>query len=343
MRYNSVQEIPPSHVESYQKIHAQQIGLLIMSEVSYKEISSEEDGQRLDNYLIRILKGVPKSHIYRIIRSGEVRINKKRCQANSRLLTGDSIRIPPVRLSESKEIFVGDALAKRLNDCIIFEDAGLLVINKPSGIAVHGGSGLSLGVIEALRKTRTDLPYLELVHRLDKETSGCLLLAKKRSILRSIQALLEAREIQKTYWALLTHPCEGNKKVTVSAALEKNTLKSGERVVSVSGEGKASETDFKLLENYQQACWVEASPKTGRTHQIRVHSLHLGHVIVGDEKYGSIAGQVEGIDNRSHRLFLHARAIQFNLNGEKRLFQANLDERFANTLKQLRERSSMSK
>lgn len=313
-----------------------------MNEVSYKEITAEEEGQRLDNYLIRILKGVPKSHIYRIIRGGEVRVNKKRAQVNLRLHQGDSVRIPPIRLSEQKQVFVGTSLEERLNKCIIFEDSGLLVLNKPSGIAVHGGSGLSLGVIEALRKMRTDLAYLELVHRLDKETSGCLLLAKKRSVLRSIQALLEAREIQKTYWALLTHPWEGQKKISVNVALEKNTLKSGERLVSVSDEGKASHTDFKLLENYQQACWVEASPKTGRTHQIRVHSAHLGHVIVGDEKYGSLAGEVEGIDKHSKRLYLHARAIQFNLNGNKQLFQANLDERFANTLKLLRQRSSIS-
>lgn len=313
-----------------------------MSEVSYKEVGHEEEGQRLDNYLIRILKGVPKSHIYRIIRGGEVRINKKRSQASTRLHAGDLVRIPPIRTSESKEIFVGDALAKRLKECIIFEDSGLLVINKPSGIAVHGGSGLSLGVIEALRKTRQDLPYLELVHRLDKETSGCLLLAKKRSVLRSIQALLEARDIQKTYWAILTHPWEGKKKVIVDVALEKNTLKSGERVVSVKEEGKASETEFKLLENYKQACWVEACPKTGRTHQIRVHSAYLGHVIVGDEKYGSLAGEVEGIDNHNNRLYLHARSIQFNLNGAKQLFQANVDDRFANTLKQLRARSLVS-
>lgn len=313
-----------------------------MSEVSYKEISNEEEGQRLDNYLIRILKGVPKSHIYRIIRGGEVRINKKRSQANSRLHAGDSVRIPPVRLSAEKDIFVGDALAKRLNECIIFEDSSLLVLNKPTGIAVHGGSGLSLGVIEALRKTRTDLPYLELVHRLDKETSGCLMLAKKRSMLRSIQALFEARDIQKTYWALLTHPWTGKKKVTVAAALEKNILKSGERVVTVTDEGKASETNFRLLENYQQACWIEASPKTGRTHQIRVHSAHLGHVIVGDAKYGALAGEVEGIDNHRDRLFLHARAIQFNLNGTKHLFQADLDDQFKNTLKHLRARSLVS-
>jgi len=313
-----------------------------MSEVSYKEISADEEGQRLDNYLIRILKGVPKSHIYRIIRGGEVRINKKRAQVSTRLLAGDSIRVPPIRTSESKAVFVGDALAKKLHESIIFEDAHLLVINKPSGIAVHGGSGLSLGVIEALRKTRQDLPYLELAHRLDKETSGCLVLAKKRSSLRSIQALLEAREVQKTYWALLTGHWEGPKKLIVDVALEKNTLKSGERVVSVREDGKASETGFKLLENYQQACWVEASPKTGRTHQIRVHSAHLGHVIVGDEKYGSLAGEVEGMDNQQNRLYLHARSIQFTLNGEKKLFQADLDSRFANTLKQLRARSLVS-
>lgn len=313
-----------------------------MSDVSYKEISIEEEGQRLDNYLIRILKGVPKSHIYRIIRGGEVRVNKKRAQANVRLQAGDSIRIPPIRVSEGKNIFVGDTLAKKLKDNILFEDNGLLVINKPAGIAVHGGSGLSLGVIEALRKTRADLPYLELAHRLDKDTSGCLVLAKKRSALRSIQSLLESREIQKVYWALLTHPWEGKKKIIVTAALEKNILKSGERVVSVKEDGKSSETEFKLLENYQQACWVEASPKTGRTHQIRVHSAHIGHVIVGDEKYGSLAGEIEGIDNQNYRLFLHARSIQFDLNGTKYLFQANLDERFAATLKKLRARSFVS-
>lgn len=309
-----------------------------MSEVSYKEISYEEAGQRLDNYLIRILKGVPKSHIYRIIRGGEVRVNKKRAQVNSKLHTGDMIRIPPVRISEPKDPFVGDALAKRLKDCILFEDSCFLVMNKPAGIAVHGGSGLSLGVIEALRKMRQDLAYLELIHRLDKDTSGCLLLAKKRSTLRAMHALLEAREVQKTYWALLTHRWEGKKQRIVSAALEKNILKSGERVVSVNDEGKASETVFKLLENYQQACWVEASPKTGRTHQIRVHSAHLGHVIVGDEKYGSLAGEVEGIDNHQ-RLYLHARAIQFELNGVKHSFQANTDDLFSDTLKQLRARS----
>jgi 23S rRNA pseudouridine955/2504/2580 synthase len=303
--------------------------------VRYVEINAEEDGQRLDNYLMRILKGVPKSHVYRIIRGGEVRINKKRAQASSRLCEGDMIRIPPVRTAQDKEVHVGDRLAQRLSECIIFEDEHLLVINKPAGIAVHGGSGLSLGVIEALRKIRTDLHYLELVHRLDKDTSGCLLLAKKRSVLRSIQALLESRSVSKTYWALCCHPWQGKKSLTVDVALEKNTLKSGERVVRVSEAGKSSQTGFKLLENYSHASWVEASPKTGRTHQIRVHCAYLGHPIVGDQKYGGDV-VIEDLDGGKQRLYLHARAIQFTLNGKNHVYQAELDDRFAETLKQLR-------
>jgi len=306
-----------------------------MSDVRYTEITPGEEGQRLDNYLIRILKGVPKNHIYRIIRAGEVRINKKRAKAASRLQAGDSVRIPPVRTSQEKEVYVGKQLEKRLLESIIFEDNNLLVINKPAGIAVHGGSGLSLGVIEALRKTRDDIAYLELVHRLDKETSGCLMLAKKRSMLRAIQALLEAREVTKTYWALLEEPWNEKKKIVVDIALEKNILKSGERIVVVNSEGKSSQTEFTLKENYQQACWVEASPKTGRTHQIRVHSAYLGHAIVGDEKYGK-SKELEGLEAIKSRLYLHARAIQFNLNKENYRFEANLDETFAETLKKLR-------
>ncbi|CEK09816.1 RluA family pseudouridine synthase [Legionella hackeliae] len=312
-----------------------------MSDVRYTEINSEEEGQRLDNYLVRVLKGVPKSHIYRIIRAGEVRVNKKRAQASLRLTEGDVVRIPPVRVSEEKQIFVGSKLEQQLQESILFEDGALLVINKPVGIAVHGGSGLSLGVIEALRKTRTDLTYLELVHRLDKETSGCLVLAKKRSMLRAIQALLEARKVQKIYWALLSDPWQDKKTVLVDAPLLKNKLKSGERIVNVHPEGKSSQTIFKLLENFQQACLVEASPKTGRTHQIRVHSAHLGHAIVGDEKYGK-AVQLEGLETIKSRLYLHARAIQFNLDGKNYLFEANLDDRFVETLKRLRARNLLT-
>lgn len=306
-----------------------------MNDVYYTEITAEEDGQRLDNYLLRCLKGVPKSHVYRIIRGGEVRVNKKRAKVSSRLCCGDQVRIPPVRTSQAKEVHVGERLTQRLHECVIHEDDQLLVVNKPAGIAVHGGSGLSLGMIEALRKTRTDLSYLELVHRLDKDTSGCLVLAKKRSVLRSIQALLEARAVTKTYWAVLLHPWQGKKSVMVDVALEKNTLKSGERFVVVNPEGKASQTSFKLLENYQQACWVEARPKTGRTHQIRVHSAYLGHPVIGDQKYGKDV-PMEGLIAANQRLYLHARAIQFNLNGKEFVFQAELDDKFASTLKGLR-------
>ncbi len=306
-----------------------------MNDVRYTEITAEEDGQRLDNYLIRVLKGVPKSHIYRIIRGGEVRVNKKRAKVSSRLCQGDRVRIPPVRTSQDKEIHVGARLEQRLLESVIYEDDCLLVVNKPAGIAVHGGSGLSLGVIEAMRKTRTDLPYLELIHRLDKDTSGCLLMAKKRSALRSIQASLAERTVTKTYWALLSEPWQGKKSITVDVPLEKNTLKSGERMVVVSDAGKASQTVFKLLENYQHACWVEASPKTGRTHQIRVHSAYFGHPILGDQKYGAGAS-INGLDATKLRLYLHARAIQFTLNGKTHSFQADLDEKFAKTLQELR-------
>nr|WP_238551322.1 RluA family pseudouridine synthase [Legionella oakridgensis] len=248
------------------------------------------------------------------------------------------MRIPPVRISQEKDPFVSAGVRQCLEKNIIYEDNQLLVINKPAGMAVHGGSGLSLGVIEVLRKTRPDLPYLELVHRLDKETSGCLLLAKKRSVLRAIQALLAARAIQKTYWALLMHPWKGKKKIQVDAALAKNVLKSGERMVMVSHEGKLSQTEFKLLENFLSACWVEAYPKTGRTHQIRVHSAYLGHPIVGDQKYGEDVSIV-GFEREKLRLHLHARAIQFTLNDKCYFFQADLDERFTQTLAQLRLRS----
>jgi 23S rRNA pseudouridine955/2504/2580 synthase len=312
-----------------------------MSEVRYTEISIEDEGQRLDNYLMRILKGVPKSHIYRIIRAGEVRINKKRAQACLRLTEGDRVRIPPIRIAKAKEIYVAEKLEQLLRERIIFEDNSLLVINKPVGIAVHGGSGLSLGIIEALRKTRNDLPYLALIHRLDKETSGCLLLAKKRSMLRAIQGLLEARQVSKTYWALLHHPWQGKKTLIVDAALEKNVLKSGERVVTVKEVGKLSQTYFKLLENYQQVCFAEISPKTGRTHQIRVHSAYIGHAIVGDQKYGKHE-QIAGLESLKKRLYLHARAIQFNLNGKNYFFEADLDKQFAESLKRLRARSSLT-
>jgi len=307
-----------------------------MQEVSYQKIHSEENGQRLDNYLIRKLKGVPKSHIYRIIRSGEVRINKKRAKVHSRVCTGDLIRIPPIRTAEQKEPFVSSKTEALLQKSIIHEDQQFLILNKPAGIAVHGGSGLSLGIIEALRKTRKDLHYLELAHRLDKETSGCLVLAKKRSALRAFQNLLETREVIKIYWSIDCHPWKGNKRVVINQPIEKNILSSGERIVKLSPKGKASETRFTLLENYEHACLVEAIPKTGRTHQIRIHSAEMNHVIIGDTKYGYDENKIPKLKTIPKRLYLHAREIKFNLNGTHHHYRAEIDGPFKTTLSLLR-------
>lgn len=304
--------------------------------VRYMTIIQEEDGQRLDNYLLRVLKGVPKSHIYRIIRSGEVRINSKRAKPTDRIAVNDKIRIPPIRSSQVQIVDPSASLSAFLLKNIIFEDERLLVLAKPAGLAVHGGSGLSLGVIEAMRQIRPDLTYLELVHRLDKETSGCLMLAKKRSSLRGVQALLESRSVQKTYWAILVGAWEGRTTLVEKSPLRKSVLQSGERMVFADPEGKSSETHFKVLENYANACWVEAMPKTGRTHQIRVHAATLGHPILGDQKYGKVQS-LPNLGGLRARMYLHAHAIQFTLSGQFYHFVADLDETFARALQILRQ------
>lgn len=294
--------------------------------VQYRQIDHDGVGQRLDNFLLKELKGVPKSHIYRIIRSGEVRVNMHRIKPNYHLQENDNIRIPPIRTAEPKAIVYSNNFAKQLLASIIYEDAKILVLNKPSGMAVHGGSGINSGVIEALRELRQDLPYLELMHRLDKETSGCLIIAKKRSALRILNNELADRQIHKTYIAILNKPWTGPKQQIVDVALQKNILKSGERLVSVNQNGKSAKTTFKLLENYQEACMVEVNPKTGRTHQIRVHSAHLGHPIIGDKKYGD--DSLEIIKQEKPRLCLHASKISFTLDGKEYTFQAETDQSF---------------
>lgn len=302
-------------------------------------ISEDEAGQRIDNFLLKILKGVPKSMIYRIVRKGEVRVNKKRIKPDYKLLSGDEVRVPPVRVAERDEVPVSAKLDKvaALADCILYEDDHLLILNKPSGTAVHGGSGLSFGVIEGLRALRPEARFLELVHRLDRDTSGVLLVAKKRSALRSLHEQLRLKGMQKDYLALVRGEWQSHCKV-VQAPLLKNILQSGERIVRVNAEGKPSETRFKIEERYEFATLVKASPVTGRTHQIRVHAQYAGHPIAFDDRYGDreFDGQLAGTG--LNRLFLHAAALRFEHpgTGETMRVEAPLDLKLRNCLKKLR-------
>lgn len=313
---------------------------IINAAVKTLEISEDEAGQRIDNYLLAKLKGVPKSLIYRIVRKGEVRVNKGRIKPEYKLQCGDVVRVPPVRVSEKTQAPVSSKLNKvaSLEQQIIFEDDCLLVINKPSGIAVHGGSGLSFGVIEGLRALRPEARFLELVHRLDRDTSGILLVAKKRSALRHLHEQLRVKTVQKDYLALVRGQWQSHVKV-VQAPLLKNELASGERIVKVSPEGKPSETRFSIEERYPTATLVKASPVTGRTHQIRVHTLHAGHPIALDDKYGDKDFDAEMRALGLNRLFLHAASIRFEhpKTGETLRLNAPLDEKMKAILKKLRE------
>lgn len=281
--------------------------------VHYVEIDDERAGQRIDNFLLTYLKGVPKSLVYRILRKGEVRVNKGRIKPEYRLCCGDSVRIPPVRVAEKKSTAaVSESLCIFLEKQILFENKELIVINKPAGMAVHGGSGISLGLIEALRQARPQERSLELVHRLDKETSGCLLIAKKRSALRFLQDALRERNVSKHYLALV----EGHwpkRKFCVTEALQKYTLPSGERRVRVHFEGKASRTEFEVKQQFEQYSLVLAKPITGRTHQIRVHARHVGCPLVCDDKYNSDEANIKVRSLGFKRLFLHAAELSFPL------------------------------
>ncbi|WP_272516599.1 23S rRNA pseudouridine(955/2504/2580) synthase RluC [Providencia sp. PROV209] len=307
--------------------------------VQFIDISDDEAGQRIDNFLLSKLKGVPKSMIYRIIRKGEVRVNKGRIKPEYKLLEGDQVRVPPVRVAERETAPVSAKLDKvaALADCILYEDESILVINKPSGTAVHGGSGLSFGVIEGLRALRPEARFLELVHRLDRDTSGILLVAKKRSALRALHEQLRLKQMQKDYLALVRGNWQSHTKV-VQAPLLKNILQSGERIVRVSSEGKPSETRFKVEERFENATLVKASPVTGRTHQIRVHTLHAGHPIAFDDRYGDKQFDSQLADTGLKRLFLHAYALKFThpKSGEEMRVVAPLHNDLNQCLKVLR-------
>lgn len=282
------------------------------SRVEFVTVGPDQGGQRIDNFLTRHLKGVPKTLIYRILRKGEVRVNKGRIKPDYRVQAGDEIRIPPIRRSENEKRPPSTRSMSALSDRILYEDERLIIINKPAGMAVHGGSGVSHGVIEAMRHWRQDLHYLELVHRLDRETSGCLILAKKRSALRQLHELLREGGVEKRYLALVKGAWpHGNRRIEI--ALRKNVLRSGERMVNVSEEGKSAISNFYPLSVGKQASLVEIHIETGRTHQIRVHAAHLGHPIAGDDKYGD-----KDFNRQMHtlglsRLFLHARSLAFDM------------------------------
>lgn len=306
--------------------------------VQLVQVDPELQGQRIDNFLRTYLKGVPKSLIYRVLRKGEVRVNKKRVKPDYKLQAHDEVRIPPLKVSEPQEVpSVKLSKVASLEHCILYEDELLVVINKPSGMAVHGGSGVSFGVIEALRALRPEQKFLELVHRLDRDTSGCLLVAKRRSALTALHEQLREKQVDKRYHALVSGqwPDSRNK---VKAPLRKNILKSGERMVSVAGDGKASETRYRVLEHFEHASLVEAFPVTGRTHQIRVHCQFAGHAIGGDDKYGeqafNLAMQAKGLQ----RLFLHAYSLSFlhPKSGERKTIIAPLDPQLSQVLENLR-------
>ncbi|QJD30137.1 23S rRNA pseudouridine(955/2504/2580) synthase RluC [Methylococcus geothermalis] len=275
------------------------------------EVDAEAAGQRIDNFLFSRLKGVPKSHVYRILRTGQVRINGGRSKAQQRLSTGDVVRVPPVRVAVASEPErPAPWLRERLENRVLYEDEDILVVNKPPGMAVHGGSGLSFGVIEGLRAVREGARFLELVHRLDRDTSGCLLIAKRRSMLRQLHEQFRGDGVEKTYLALLSGVWTRQRQV-VDAPLLKNVLQSGERMVKIAAEGKAAVTVFRRLELLSGATLVEARPVTGRTHQIRVHARSLGHPLAGDERYGD-AGLNQAFRQRGlKRLFLHAATLGF--------------------------------
>lgn len=276
------------------------------------EIGEEHAGQRIDNFLIAHLKGVPKSHVYRILRTGEVRVNGGRRQAQHRLEAGDIVRIPPLRLPQAEAAELPENLIRtRLDGRILYEDDAFLALDKPAGMAAHGGSGLAFGVIEGLRAIRPQARFLELVHRLDRETSGCLLIAKKRSALRALHEMFRAdRAIDKIYLALLCGAW-ARKQCTVDAPLKKNVLQSGERVVRVARDGKPASTEFRRLRKFAVATLAEARLFTGRTHQIRVHAQSMGHPVAGDERYGDAAQNLELRRLGLKRLFLHASVLSF--------------------------------
>lgn len=276
--------------------------------VQWLESDARSEGQRLDNFLLGRLKGVPRSRIYRLIRKGEIRVNRKRCKPDQRLLPGDVVRVAPIRQrAPAEQAELSESLAQRLRESILYRDQSLLVLNKPPGIAVHGGSGVHLGLIEALRQLLPEQPFVELVHRLDRDTSGCLLVALTPASLKFLQDALRQRAVHKVYHALVQGEWDAEIE-EVRAPLQRDELAGGERFVRVNPEGKPALTRFRLLERLRGASLIEAMPVTGRMHQIRVHCQYAGYPILGDSKY---LLREQNRFPRIRQLCLHAAAIRF--------------------------------
>jgi len=300
-------------------------------------VDENRDGQRIDNFLMAQYRSIPKTHIYKILRKGEVRVNSKRIKPDYRLQAGDEVRLPPLRAPEQQAKHPSDTVKQMIEKSILFEDDNLMIINKPANIAVHGGTTISAGVIDALRVLRPKQKFLELAHRLDKATSGCLIIAKKRAVLVELHDLFKQNKITKIY-RLLTKGHWSSGELFVDVPLIKHHLTSGERVVRVSKEGKPSKTQFKVLQVFHDATLLEAKLLTGRTHQIRVHAVHCGYPIAGDAKYGDEQFNQKMKEKLSlHRLFLHAYHLEFYLSSvEKKIsVTAPLDAALLNCLKRL--------
>ncbi len=281
----------------------------------FLSVTEAEAGQRIDNYLMRVLQGVPKARVYKAIRKGEVRVNKGRVKPETKLAADDNVRVPPLTETAKRNQRASSKWTRILSQRIVLDEPDLLVLDKPAGLAVHGGSGIDVGLIETLRQMYPDERYLELVHRLDRDTSGLIMIARRAATLRALHELLRKDGVDKRYQCLV----EGrwpSSVAHVDAPLEKYSLASGERLVKVTASGKRARTEFRVLRRFQRATLMEAKPITGRTHQIRVHCRHAGHPILGDEKYSTPSTEALTGALELPRLFLHAANLRFQLAGE---------------------------
>ena len=313
----------------------------ISNPVQFIDISAEQAGQRIDNFLLTLEKGVPKSRIYRAIRKGEVRVNKGRIKQTYKIQAGDSVRVPPLHVSEdTTPTTVSEFLRRQLTENILLEDDDLLVLNKPCGLAVHAGSNIQQGIIEAFRVIRAELPFLELVHRLDRDTSGCLLLAKNRDALLNLQQQMINHDLNKRYLTLLKGSW-GKDERLIEQPLLKNTVSSGERMVRVDPEGKYAKTVFIPVESFKQAQLTEVVLYTGRTHQIRVHAHFMETPMAGDDKYGQRNFNKEMKKFGLKRMFLHAwkLGITHPSTNQSVMLEAPLPEQLENVLTKLRQQA----